>query len=264
MSTDRWSERILIACPPPEPQAGDEIPSMTSVIAGKPCEDLILDLSRADTLKRATLRDLIAMQRALARHGRRLALCNVGPLVLSALSSHNLDKVLHVAGGSEIALSPPMEPGGEGTLVLAVGRGGGHMERRKCVRLHTADSRRIEVHIRWQETGCGPSDGNQSSWLGLLVDISAAGAQVAIETDDKSLLEQGSIIELRFVDGDMAENPILQARVSEVRPVADGNGICLGLEFNGLEADPVARRALRQLCDSQTRYYETTECAVVD
>lgn len=253
MTFDSWSQQIIIVSVPPEPQAGRQIAVMTSLIAEKSREDMILDLSRADTLRHSTLRGLMQMQRVLKRNGRKLALCNVSPAVFSTISSCNLHKTLCIADASAVVLSPPMTAGGEGLLILASSSGYRARERRKCVRIHIADSLRIDVRISTEATGTCTED----SLPAILVDISENGAQVAVESEDFRPLKTGSTVNLELADSCLAENPTLKARISEILPAADCSGVCLGLQFEP-DAGPALNRAIRQLCDCQVRYYQTT------
>jgi hypothetical protein len=56
------------------------------------------------------------------------------------------------------------------------------------------------------------------------------------------------------------EKPLmLNARIRNVLPTADGKSNCLGLQIIGLEASPEGRRVLTRLIDIIKRYYQINQ-----
>jgi len=289
-----WSEDILIARLPAEPQTSGDLAAVTAMALERPRSDLIVDLGAVEELTCQTLCELMKLSSLLSGRGRRCVFCNVREAVRQAFATYGFDKLLEVAAMSEVVLKPSVEQplGSElgpellstGTLELRSPDNARPPQRRKYVRLNVPAPLKIDVLI-WH--GGRKDDYHKllpgHSWRGTLVDISEGGGQVAIDAAQKTTLGKGRLVGLEFspkpaaaplarsvspgVAGLSAHRRLapggltFDAQVREILPTADGKNICLGLQFIGLEANPEARQCLQDLCNAEGVYYEAKEDA---
>jgi len=99
----------------------------------------------------------------------------------------------------------------------------------------------------------------QDYYKARLIDISAGGAQIALDTSQKPDFRKGQFIGLTFTPGPYERPLILDAQIRNILPTADGNNICIGLQMVGLEASPEGRQTLQQLCNVVEHYYQISQ-----
>lgn len=99
----------------------------------------------------------------------------------------------------------------------------------------------------------------QDYYKGRLVDISAGGAQVAIDTSQKPDFKKGQFIALTFTPSPYETPLILDAQIRSILPTADGSNICIGLQMVGLEASTEGRQILQRLCSVVEHYYQINQ-----
>jgi hypothetical protein len=195
---------------------------------------------------------------------------------------------------SVTALKPSLGSAGGGTVVLAVPCRIEVVERRSYFRVNVPRTLRVNVML-WRRRGlhfavvsktsagchtaencrAGESQGSGSDdrrvmpvdyWEGRLVDISAGGAQIAVDAAQStgrltagSDIRKGQFIGLRFTPMPYERPLMFNAQIRNVLPTADGKNICLGLQIVGLEASPEGRAVLQRLCNVVERYYQINQ-----
>ena len=181
---------------------------------------------------------------------------------------------------SVMALKPSLGSAGGGTIVLAVPDRIEVVERRSYFRVNVPRTLKVNVML-WHRRGSHSAGdckmenchaaGSQNSgfedrrvvptdyWEGRLVDISAGGAQIAVDTVKGSELKKRQFIGLRFTPMPYEKPLMLSAQIRSVLPTADGKSICLGLQIVGLEASPEGRGVLQRLCSVVERYYQINQ-----
>lgn len=87
-----------------------------------------------------------------------------------------------------------------------------------------------------------------------LIDISASGIQMAINTGQKPDFEPGQSICVKFEALPCQTPLVFNAQVKSILPTADGKGTCFGLQTVGLEASPEGRLILQRLCSVVDEY----------
>jgi hypothetical protein len=70
---------------------------------------------------------------------------------------------------------------------------------------------------------------------------------VAIDATVEATLEKGRLVGVEFRLNPSDPEIAFDAEIREVLPTADGNSICLGLQFIRLETNPEGRQALQRL-----------------
>ncbi len=99
----------------------------------------------------------------------------------------------------------------------------------------------------------------QDYYKARLIDISAGGAQIVINTSQKPDFRKGQFIGLTFTPRPYERPLILDAQIRNILPTADSNNICLGLQIVGLEASPEGRQILQRLCNVVEHYYQINQ-----
>ena len=96
-------------------------------------------------------------------------------------------------------------------------------------------------------------------WQGRLADISAGGAQIVVDAEQKPDFKQGQFIGLRFTPMPYEMPLVFDAQIRNILPTANEKSICLGLQIVGLEASPEGRGVLQRLCNVVERYYQINQ-----
>lgn len=251
------SNNILITTLSAEPQTSEELNALTTKLTlDRPKSDLIVDLRAVDEPSYQTLCRLITLCGILSDCGYSCMFYNPSAATKRVFHLYGFDKILKIVEVSEIVLTPSPEQKGSGTLEIRCLSEAKPLDRRKYVRLRIPSSLKINV-LLWH--GGRNDDFNKlipgHFWHGRLVDISEGGIQVAINAAEKTSLDKGQMIGLEFKP-DPAEKPLeFDAQIREILPTADGENICLGLQFIGLQDNPEGLKGLQKLCNSDDTFY---------
>ncbi len=121
----------------------------------------------------------------------------------------------------------------------------------------TAETQQTEsqtIESRWVPKEC--------YWQGKLIDVSAGGVQVVIDTAQKPDFKRGQFIGLRFTPMPYETPLMFDAQIRNILPTTDRKSICLGLRIVGLEASPEGRQVLKRLCKVAECYYQINQCTL--
>lgn len=165
-----------------------------------------------------------------------------------------------------VALGPPPGAAAGGTgprsgstevpaIALAVPERVEVVQRRSYFRVDVPESLKVDVLV-WRRGQ------NRAPCRARLIDISAGGAQVAVDAGQEPDFRKGQFIELRFTPVPYEAPLEFGARIRSILPTADGRSICLGLQIVGLEASPEGRAVLRRLCSVVERYYRMHQSSI--
>jgi hypothetical protein len=163
-----------------------------------------------------------------------------------------------------------------GTIVLAVPDRIEIVQRRSYFRVDVPKSLKVNVLLwhRGLNRTLGPvfrdaderednsnktSNKRQDYYKGKLIDISAGGAQIAVDTAQKPDLRKGQFIGLTFTPMPYEKPLILDAQIRNILPTADDKNICLGIQIVGLEASPEGRQVLQRLCNVVEHYFQISQ-----
>jgi len=171
---------------------------------------------------------------------------------------HGYGKVVFEA--SVIAFEPSLGAGGGGTIVMEVPDRLEVVQRRNYFRVKVPDSLKVNMLLwhRRQKVDGGHTAPN-FYWQGRLVDLSAGGAQVAVDAAPKPDFKTGQFVGLRFTPMPYEKPLVLNAQIRSVLPTANNENVCLGLQMVGLEASDEGRQTLRRLCRVVERYYQINQ-----
>lgn len=167
-------------------------------------------------------------------------------------------------------LRPAMDPEFGGTIVLTMPEKVEVIQRRSYFRVEVPESMSVKVTL-WRRKGRqdeAKEPGDPRNYiLGTLVDISAGGAQVILDSlpEDASPaqmhLRDGQFIGMRFTPLPYEVPLTLTAQIRNVLPRAGDDAIFLGLQLVGLEASAEGRAVLGRLVGVVERYYKMNQAA---
>jgi hypothetical protein len=175
-----------------------------------------------------------------------------------------------------VALEPSSDGTSGGTVVLEVPGRIEILQRRSYFRVDVPESLKVNVllwHRGQQNRGSEGDEGRLEAgssgqgptgryWQGRLVDISAGGAQIAIDAAEGQDFRSGQFIGVRFTPMPYETPLMFSAQIRNILPTADCKSICLGVQIVGLEASPEGREALQRLCGVVERYYQINQSSV--
>jgi len=99
----------------------------------------------------------------------------------------------------------------------------------------------------------------ENYWQGRLVDLSAGGAQIVVDTGQRPDMRKGQFIGLRFTPMPYEMPLMFNAQIRNILPTVDEKGICIGLQIVGLEASAEGREVLQRLCNVVEHYYQINQ-----
>jgi hypothetical protein len=189
-----------------------------------------------------------------------------------------LEPAQEPAGQGRSGTDPRSQSAGSGnlTVILAVPDRVEAIQERCYLRVNVPESLKVNVllwHCRSEREAKnqthGTSERIHSYCKGRLVDISAGGARVVIPQPNgvnqdffgapTPEFKKGQFVGMRFTPVPYEKPLMLNARIRNVLPAADGKSNCLGLQIVGLEASPEGRRVLTRLIDIIKRYYQINQ-----
>ena len=259
ISTQLWPKQVVIVTLPAEPQTNSELETAMQVVMNDSDFDVVIDFSEVDTISKQAICNLVILQRLLHTSSRHLGFSNIKPTLEEAFNTHRLSMVIASDWDGLIDLEPQEDQAGGGTLVFENQNRTKVYERRNYVRLNLSQSLKIPVELWPVSQAAGRAESAPTeAWRGVLIDISAGGAQVAVDFLQKATIRKGEFIRMRFAPIVYELSLTVDAVIRETLPTADTENICLGLQFVGLAANIEAQRVLERLCDSEKRYFATT------
>jgi len=181
-----------------------------------------------------------------------------------------------VFGTKVVGLEPSGDRTSGGTIVLALPDRIELVQRRSYFRVEVPKSLKVNTllwHRRQKEGGAKHNKGHPETdgdgqvpashyWQGKLVDISAGGAQVAIDATQREEFKIGQFIGLRFTPMPYETPLMFNARIRNILPTADRKSVCLGVQIVGLEASFEGRQILQRLCNVVERYYQINQSSI--
>jgi hypothetical protein len=163
-----------------------------------------------------------------------------------------------------VALEPSLDTTSGGIVVLAVPDSIEIVQRRSYFRVDVPRSLKVNVLV-WHRSRRESKVVNCSQhsigdcWQGRLVDISAGGAQVALDAGEKPDFRKGQFIGLTFTPLPYEKPLMFNAQIRNILPTADSKSICLGMQIVGLEASLQGRQVLSRLVGVVERYYQINQ-----
>lgn len=95
---------------------------------------------------------------------------------------------------------------------------------------------------------------DESYWQGRLLNLSAGGAQLEIEIEQKDHFSVGQFLGLQFTPMSYQQPLQLESHVKYLKEVSDHSHFRIGVEFLGLEASPEGREILSRILEVISDY----------
>jgi len=158
-------------------------------------------------------------------------------------------------------------PAGGGTMVLAVPRHIGVIQRRSYFRVNVPDSLKVNVVFWHRRAAAGEKNPIHDYHQACLADLSAGGAQIIMPFDlaqsasEGSSFRKGQFIGLRFTPLPYEMPLVFDAQIRSILPTEDHTGLCLGLQVVGLESSPEGRQILTRVAEVVEQYHQINESA---
>jgi hypothetical protein len=127
--------------------------------------------------------------------------------------------------------------------------------RRSYFRVQLAEPLEVKAVAtgRYMESDCQGVLVMGREFEGKLIDISAAGCQIAIDISQRPYFHSGDMVKIVFVPEGEGTPIGFNTNVRSVIPTVDSSSLCIGLEVVGLEASPEGRLTLSRLCEFISR-----------
>jgi len=175
-----------------------------------------------------------------------------------------------------VSLEPSPQGTSGGVIILEMPDRIELVQRRAFFRVEVPKSLRVSTLLWYRrqqdDATAGIEDGSEAAgkeqtpparyWQGRLVDISAGGAQIAVDYEQGGDFKVGQFIGVRFTPLPYERPLMFNAQIRSVLPTADGESICLGLQIVGLEASPEGRQVLSRLVSVVERYYQMNQSSL--
>ena len=149
---------------------------------------------------------------------------------------------------------------GGGTVSLSCPASIQMVQRRNYFRVEVPRGLKVDVILR--RRGHKNSDRDQSCehhWKGKLVDISAGGAQIVLDSGQSPNIRKGQFIELQFTPMPYEKPLMFDGQIRSILPTADEKNICVGLQAVGLETSAQGRNTLQRLCNVVEQYHQANQ-----
>lgn len=99
----------------------------------------------------------------------------------------------------------------------------------------------------------------ESYWQGKLIDLSSGGVQIGVKMDQEPNFNVGQLIGLQFTPMPFQKPIQVEAQIKHIARTADENGICLGVQFVGLEATANGRLTLQRIVGIANTYHKKNQ-----
>ncbi len=105
MGIQNWSEDIILVDLPQEPDMGEELQTVTSIVRDRGDCDVVVDFSNVDIVTSSSLSKLLKLRKLLGDCGHRLVFCSVAAATRGIFSVTGLDGIFEVADDKFMALA---------------------------------------------------------------------------------------------------------------------------------------------------------------
>jgi hypothetical protein len=160
-----------------------------------------------------------------------------------------------------LGFEPAIKVASGGTVVLTMPERAEKLQRRSFFRVPVPKCFNVKV-LFWHR---GYKDGAndvpfENYWQARLLDISAGGMQIAVESSLAENFKPGQLVGLQFTPMPYEKPVLLEAQIRHTAPTFDGTDLCMGLQIIGLEASVEGREVLSQLCGIVEQYHQINQC----
>ena len=154
-----------------------------------------------------------------------------------------------------INLMPSENGDSGGRLILSIPRKIQIIERRNYYRVQVPQNLSVSVKLSHRKTVNHRYPANSDHfWLAQLIDISAGGLQLAIDTELKEAFKAGQFLDIEFCPLPYEQPLTLNTQIRNILPTADNDHLCMGLQTVSLEMSDEGREKLVRICNIVEQY----------
>ncbi len=221
----------LIVKLPVEPQTVNELQTVTDIVNHRKASEVILDLSRLETVTCTTLCQLVKLKKVITDVGGRFILCKLNAMVRGIFITYGFDSIFKGIVKDIVTLEPWLDQDKGGIITFT--DSGRHPQRRNYSRLNIPKKVRMDLTLTYSEYGNINREVSKDSLSQevALVDISKDGVQIAIETEGKTNFQKGRFVQLDLAVPSIEKEAKFNAQIRNVSTTADEKNICLGAVF---------------------------------
>ncbi len=162
-----------------------------------------------------------------------------------------------------VALEPSGKPDCGGIISIVLPDRMEMVQRRSYFRVEVPAAMKVNALVWHRRGNEGNSVGDPENYFqATLVDISAGGLQVAIDSTHKTDFRKGQFVCIRFTPMPYETPLMFDAQIRTILPTADSERLCLGMQIVGLETSSKGRETLSRLVEVVEHYYQMNRCDV--
>ncbi len=105
MGIQNWSEDVILVDLPTEPEMGEELVNVISMVRDRGDCDVVIDFSQVDIVTSSSLSKMLKLRKLLADCGHKLLFCSVAPATKGVFTVTGLDGVFEFADDKFVALA---------------------------------------------------------------------------------------------------------------------------------------------------------------
>ena len=105
MGIQNWSEDVILVDLPTEPEMGEELVNIISMVRDRGDCDVVIDFSEVDIVTSSSLSKMLKLRKLLADCGHKLLFCSVAPATKGVFTVTGLDGVFEFADDKFVALA---------------------------------------------------------------------------------------------------------------------------------------------------------------
>ncbi|MBC8481416.1 MAG: PilZ domain-containing protein [Planctomycetes bacterium] len=154
-----------------------------------------------------------------------------------------------------VNLMPSNSGDSGGRLILSIPKKIQIIERRNYYRVQVPQNLSVSVKLSHRKTVNHRNSTNSTHfWLAQLVDISAGGLQLVIDTKLKQTFKAGQFLTIEFCPLPYEQPLRLNTQIRNILPTANNDHLCMGLQTVSLEMSEEGREKLVRICNIVEQY----------
>ena len=105
MGIQDWSENIVLADLPSEPEISDELKTILEIVRSRGDCDVVMDFSSVDIITSSSLSSLLKLRKMLSDGGHRLVFCNVSAGTKNIFRTTGIEEIFEFTDDKFTALA---------------------------------------------------------------------------------------------------------------------------------------------------------------
>ena len=105
MGIQNWSEDVIVVDLQTEPEMGEELANVTSMVRDRGDCDVVIDFSEVDIVTSSSLSKMLKLRKLLTDCGHKLIFCSVAPATKGVFTVTGLDGVFEIVEDKFVALA---------------------------------------------------------------------------------------------------------------------------------------------------------------